>query len=111
MMEGVHLHNPVFINTAGHASGLILFGLLIVLLLKSWNRSEGRQRVASLLAACLAFVWNLGSLAGLGLAQGNGRLADWLLAINFSALSFLPAILFAVVLNHRYRWRAAGLSG
>ncbi|HEY7306382.1 MAG TPA: histidine kinase [Bryobacteraceae bacterium] len=106
MLEGVSLQNPVFINTLGHASALVLFGLLIVLLAKGWTKSESRQRVASLIAAGLAFVWNLGSLSGLYLTQRGGQLPDWLVAINFSALSFLPSVLFAVILKRTYPWLA-----
>lgn len=103
MIEGVSLHNPVFVNTVGHTCGLLIFGLLTVLLVKGWNRSVSRQRAAALVALCLAFLWNLGSLVGLGLPQSDGEVADWLVALNFSILSFLPAVLLTVVLNNNYR--------
>jgi hypothetical protein len=32
MIEKVGLHNALFINTLGHSSGLVLFGVLIILL-------------------------------------------------------------------------------
>ena len=102
MVEGVSLRDPVFVNTLGHASGLLIFGLLIVLLIRSWDRAGTRQQIATLAAACLAFLWNAGSLVGLELTRRDGQIADWLVALNFSALSLLPAILLAVVPKRRY---------
>lgn len=102
MIDGVSLRDPVFVNTLGHASGLLIFGLLIVLLLRSWDRAGSRQQIATLVAACLAFLWNVGSLAGLELTRRDGQVADWLVAVNFSILSLLPAILLAVILKRRY---------
>jgi hypothetical protein len=103
MLEGVSLHNPVFVNTLGHTFGLLIFGFLIVLLVRGWDRSGRRQRTAAMVALCLAFGWNLGSLIGLGATDGNGEISDALIAINFSILSLLPAVLLAVVLHQRYR--------
>jgi len=102
MIEGVSLRNPLFINTLGHACGVLLFGLLIVLLLRGWSRSKDRQRSLSLAAACLAFTWNLGSLIGLASTHRDGEIAGWVVAVNFSALSVLPAILLKIVLRQRY---------
>lgn len=103
MLEGVSLHSPVFINTLGHTFGLLIFGFLIVLMVKAWDRSGRRQRIAAMFALCLAFLWNLGSLIGLGCARSDGQIADILVTINFSILSLLPAVLLRVVLNHNYR--------
>lgn len=102
MIEGVSLQDPVFVNTLGHASGLLLFGLLIVLLLKGWDHAGTRQQISTLLAAGLAFLWNFGSLAGLEFTHRGGQVADWLVAANFSALSILPAILLAVILKRKH---------
>ena len=92
----------MFVNTLGHASGLVIFGLLLFLLIRSWDRAGTRPQLPTLLAAGLALLWNLGSLAGLELTRRNGELSDWLVAVNFSALTLLPAILLAVVLKGRY---------
>ncbi len=100
MIKGVSLQNPVFVNTLGHTSGLFIFGLLIVLLLKSGGRLPTRQKTASLLASCLALLWNVGSLIGLASIQRDGQVADWLVALNFSVLSLLPAVLLSVLLKH-----------
>ena len=100
MIEGVSFQNPVFVNTLGHTSGLFIFGLLIFLLLKSRGPLATQGKSASLLAAGLAFLWNFGSLVGLAFIQRDGAVADWLVAVNFSVLSFLPAVLFSVLLKH-----------
>jgi len=100
MIEGVSFQNPVFVNTLGHTSGLFIFGLLIILLLKSGGTLAPRQKAASLVASCLAFLWNVGSLIGLAFIQRDGQVADWLVAANFSVLSLLPAVLFSVLLKH-----------
>jgi len=102
MIEGVSLHNPVFVNTVGHTFGVLLFGLLSLLFLRGWDKARDRQRAASLAAALLAFLWNFGSLLGLGFTQENGAVANWVVAVNFSALSLLPAVLLSVVLKGRY---------
>lgn len=99
MIEGVSLENPVFVNTLGHTAGIFVFGLLIVLLLKSGGTQGNRQKAASLAASFLALLWNLGSLLGLASLQRDGQVADWLVAVNFSVLSLLPAVLFSVLLK------------
>jgi sensor histidine kinase YesM len=104
MIEGVSFRNPVFVNTIGHTSGIFVFGLLIVLLLRSGGTLANRQKMASLAASCLALLWNLGSLIGLAFLQRDGQVADWLVAVNFSVLSLLPAVLFSVLLKHGRRW-------
>ncbi len=101
MVEGFSFQNPVFLNTAGHISGLVIFGLLTLLLLKTKGTAASVQRTASIIASCLAFLWNLGSLVGLAFLQRDGQVADWLVAINFSVLSVLPAVLFSVLLKSR----------
>ncbi len=101
MIERGSLHSPLFVNTAGHLSGALLFGVLIVLLIKGWARSRDRQRSAALIAALLAFLWNIGSLVGLASAQRDGQVPDWLVAISFSFLSLLPPVLFRIVLRNK----------
>ena len=99
MIEGVSIENPVFVNTLGHTAGVFVFGLLIALLLKSGAARANRQKAASLAAAFLALLWNIGSLLGLASLQRDGQVADWLVALNFSVLSLLPAVLFSVLLK------------
>lgn len=100
MIAGVSLKNPVFVNTLGHTSGLFIFGLFLLFLLRSRGPLATRQKAASLLASGLAFLWNLGSLVGLASLQRDGQVPDWLVAVNFSILSLLPAVLFSVLLKH-----------
>jgi two-component system LytT family sensor kinase len=51
----------------------------------------------------LAFLWNLGSLVGLALTQKDGEVPELLVAVNFSVLSLLPAILLSVVMGRRFK--------
>jgi two-component system, LytTR family, sensor kinase len=100
MFEGFDIHGPVFINTLGHLAGLLLFGLLLCLMRDDGHGGIGRN-ASSLTAALLAFLWNLGSLTGLGFIQRDGQVPAWLVAINFSFLSLLPAVLFSVISKGR----------
>jgi two-component system, LytTR family, sensor kinase len=106
MVEGIALRDPVFVNTLGHTCGLLLFGVLIFLLLKSWESAGTRPQISTIVAALLALLWNAGSLIGLAFTQRNGQVQDWLVAVNFSLLSLLPAILLDVTTKHRYVWAA-----
>jgi two-component system, LytTR family, sensor kinase len=101
MLTAISFQNPAFINTLGHASGLVLFGVLTALVLKGWNKGPQRSRRASLIASLVVFLWNGGSLVALGLTQRLGHAPEWLIAINFSVLSILPAILFSVAAKDR----------
>ncbi len=101
MPLGSSLENPLFINTLGYASGLVLFAVLTFLVLKGWRRGAERSREASLIASLLVFLWNACSLAGLALAQESGFAPEWLIAISYSILSLLPAILFSIVAKGR----------
>ena len=104
MIEGSSVLDPVFLNTVGHILGVVLFGLFTVLLLRSGNAPDSRQRAASVVASCLALAWNVGSLIGLAFLERDGGVEEWLVAINFSALSLLPAVLFAVLLKRNSRY-------
>jgi two-component system, LytTR family, sensor kinase len=104
--EGITLRNPVFVNTLGHTSGLLLFAVLVFLLLKSRDRTGSRPQTSTVLAALIALLWNAGSLIGMAFTQRNGQVPEWLVAINFSLLSLLPAILLSVITKRRYPWAA-----
>jgi hypothetical protein len=71
--EGIALGNPVFVNTLGHSCGLLLFGVLIFLLLKSWDKTGARPQISTIAAASLALLWNAGSLVGLALRSAMAR--------------------------------------
>jgi two-component system, LytTR family, sensor kinase len=92
------LRNPVLINTVGHSAGLLLFGLILILLIRDWRAHGVRQTRLSLAAAALALIWNAGSL----IALASNEPAT-VVVISFSALSLLPAVLLQVALKGRHR--------
>lgn len=84
------------INWLGHAGGALVFGMFLGLLLE--DRSPGRNKALG--AAGIAFLWNVAELVGLWL----GSLGPYLAAFESTAFSFLPAILFDVVVGGAPRW-------
>src|SRR5258708_3998506 len=56
-----------------------------------------------MLAAALALVWNLASLVVLGMGSRTGKFTDITVAVGFSVLSLLPAVLFDLCLADRLR--------
>jgi hypothetical protein len=89
----IGINQPLLINILGHASGALIFAIFLCLLFSGRGWSGLRGRYLSGLAAALALVWNLGSLivlVWLGMPAGASGLV---VAISFSALSLLPAVL------------------
>jgi len=87
------LNQPLLINILGHAGGALIFAIFLYLLFsgRGWYGVQGRK--LSALAAVLSLVWNLGSLAVLvrpGLPPG---VLNLVIAVSFSVLSLLPAVL------------------
>jgi two-component system, LytTR family, sensor kinase len=103
MLNNANLRDPVLINTIGHTAGLLLFGLIIVLLIRDWHGNGIRQARLSLMAAALAFSWNMGSLFVLASHDSTSLLIGIVMAGNFAVLSLLPAVLLQVVLKGRQR--------
>ncbi|MEO5924388.1 MAG: histidine kinase [Bryobacteraceae bacterium] len=94
----------LLVNALGHLAGVLLFGIFLVLLLQ--DRAAGK----SILAAGLALAWNLASLVVLG----SDEPSPWVVALGFSVLSLLPAVLFDLCLGGgvlvRLGYGLAGLS-
>jgi two-component system, LytTR family, sensor kinase len=88
------LRDPVLINTVGHSAGLLLFGLILILLVRDWRAHGVRQTKLSLAAAALALTWNAGSLIALA-----SHAPAMVVIFSFSALSLLPAVLLHVALQ------------
>ena len=84
------------INWLGHAGGALVFGMFLGLLLR--DRSPGRNKALG--AAGIAFLWNAAELVGLWLGSGGPYLA----AFESTAFSFLPSILFDVVVGGAPVW-------
>jgi two-component sensor histidine kinase len=104
MLQGIHLRNPVLINSIGHTAGVLLFGLVVFLLLRDWRAQGLRRTKLSLTAATLALAWNAGSLLALGFSNQHSLTIALVTMVNFSALSLLPAVLLHVALQGGHRW-------
>lgn len=103
------LNQPLLINVIGHAAGALIFTIFLVLLYSGRGWSGGPGRYLSGLAASLSLVWNLGSLVVLAWPGLPARLLDSVVAVSFSVLSLLPAVLLHISLAGR--WRSLLVSG
>jgi heme A synthase len=101
MPDRLSLHAPVLVNTIGHCAGAIAFGILLYLLLLDWRRATSDRSLLPSVAACLAFLWNMGSLIGMATAPSGYPVADVIVAGSFSVLSLLPAVLLHISLRSR----------
>jgi hypothetical protein len=96
-------NEPLAINIVGHTAGAVLFAIFLALLFSGRGWSGARRPYLSGVAAGLALCWNLGSLIVLvfpDLAPWSMRLV---VAISFSALSLLPAVLLHVWLHDGHK--------
>src|ERR1039457_3961608 len=93
------LNQPLLINILGHAAGALIFAIFLVLLYsgRGWSGLQGRY--LSALAASLSLAWNLGSLVVLAWPELPAPTLDIVVALSFSMLSLLPAVLLQVSLE------------
>jgi two-component system LytT family sensor kinase len=93
------LNQPLLINILGHAAGALIFAIFLVLLYsgRGWSGMQGRY--LSALAASLSLAWNLGSLVVLAWPALPVPVLDLAVAMSFSMLSLLPAVLLQVSLE------------
>lgn len=98
MLKDFSLRDPVLINTVGHSAGLLLFGLILILLIRDWRAHGVRQTKLPLVAAALALIWNAGSLIALASHE-----PVVVVIVSFSALSLLPGVLLQVALQGKRR--------
>ena len=96
-------HEPVLVNIIGHSAGAIIFGIFLYLLLRDRSAARLRGSWRTLAAATLALLWNLGSLAALIVSTRTDAEPQLLLAVAFSILSVLPAVLLDLSLANRLR--------
>lgn len=101
MLTESSLRNPVLINTVGHTAGVLLFGFIITLLLRDRHSHGVRETKLSILAAALAFGWNVGSLVALGVSTPDSLSMQIVMTASFAVLSLLPAVLLQVTLQGR----------
>lgn len=103
------LNQPLLINILGHAAGALIFAIFLVLLYSGRGWSGMRGRYLSGLAAGLSLAWNAGSLVVLAWPGLPANVLAWVVAVSFSVLSLLPAVLLHVSLGgNRSRLIAAG---
>ncbi len=99
MLSESSLRDPVLINTVGHTAGVLLFGFIIALLVRDRRAHGTRKTKLSILAASLAFAWNVGSLIALGSADPDTQTMQIIMAASFALLSLLPAVLLQLALQ------------
>jgi two-component system LytT family sensor kinase len=97
------VNESLLVNTLGHSAGVLIFGIFLVLLLRDRAARRLRGGVKSMVAALLALVWNVASLIVLGSTSPNTLFIRITIAIGFSVLSLLPAVLFDLCLDRRHR--------
>src|SRR5580692_7847080 len=97
----------VLVNALGHSAGVLIFGLFLYLLLQDRAARRLAGSTESMLAAGLALLWNLASLLVLGAdplgANPASQFTTVMAAVGFSVLSLLPAVLFDLCLQERFR--------
>ena len=103
------MRESFLVNTLGHASGVLVFGIFLYLLLRERSAALGRSAGKPALAAALALAWNLVSLLVLAEGTAAGPRTQALATMGFSVLSLLPAVLF--VLSVAERWRKLVAAG
>jgi two-component system LytT family sensor kinase len=100
----LNVHEPLLVNTIGHAAGALIFGIFLFLFLKDRASSRSlRGSWLSFTAALLAFLWDLGSLAAIVSATRKTGEEDLWIAFSFAMLSILPAVLLHLSLGAHLR--------
>ncbi len=97
------MNESLLVNTLGHSAGVLIFGIFLYLLIQDRPARRLRGSTKSMLAAALALAWNLASLLVLGANTPGSAFTNITVAIGFSVLSLLPAVLFDLCLQNRYR--------
>jgi two-component system LytT family sensor kinase len=98
MPDWLSIHEPILVNTIGHCGGAVIFGMLLYFFLANWRRGREERAKLPVVAAALAFLWNIGSLIALGTGPRGGMAPDIIVAASFSVLSLLPAVLLHISL-------------
>ncbi|GEM_PF-339527 len=97
------VNESLLVNTLGHSAGVLIFGIFLYLLVqdRASRRLPGSGK--AMLAAALALLWNLASLIVLAANPAADVFTSVTVAIGFSVLSLLPAVLFDLCLRARFR--------
>jgi two-component system LytT family sensor kinase len=92
---------PLLVNTLGHSIGVLVFAVLLYLFLRDWRAAGSRRSLLPSVAAALALLWNLGSLVVMGLTHSAVQWSsEIVVALSFSVLSILPAVLLHISLGN-----------
>lgn len=103
MPEILDIHEPLLVNTLGHAAGVFIFGIFLYLFLRDRRTAHLHRSWLPVAAAVLALAWNLGSLLVLATSAVTVPHTELVVAISFSVLSLLPAVLLHISLDGRFR--------
>ena len=103
MPDWLSIHEPVLVNTIGHCAGAAIFGMLLYFFLVNRRRAGEKHGSLPVVAAALAMLWNLGSLVALAAGPRGSQIAGAIVALSFSVLSLLPAVLLHISLESRRR--------
>lgn len=93
------VNESLLVNTLGHSAGVLIFGIFLYLLIQDRPRQRRPGGTKPVIAAALAIVWNLASLFALRPGSGDGLIPALAVAVGFSVLSLLPAVLFDLCLE------------
>ena len=97
------MNESLLVNALGHCAGVLIFGIFLYLLIQDRAARRLYGSTKSMLAAALALLWNLASLVVLGTNSAAGPFTNVTIAVGFSVLSLLPAVLFDLCLRDRFR--------
>jgi hypothetical protein len=98
------VNESLLVNALGHSAGILIFGIFLYLMIQDRARHGRAGASKPMLAAALAIGWNLASLIALRPSPENNLGQAITVALGFSVLSLLPAVLFDLCLENRERW-------
>jgi len=101
------VNESLLVNALGHSAGILIFGIFLYLMVQDRARNGRAGAGKPMLAAALAIGWNLASLIALRPSPESNLAQSITVAIGFSVLSLLPAVLFDLCLENRERWLVA----
>ena len=97
------VNESLLVNTLGHSAGVLIFGIFLYLLIQDRSARRLPGSTKAMVAAALALAWNLASLIVLGTNAPATTFTNVMVAVGFSVLSLLPAVLFDLCLRDRFR--------
>jgi two-component sensor histidine kinase len=101
------------VHLAGFITGIVLYAMLGAMAWRAHAADRRAQRDDLLiLVAVLGLVWNAGALVMIGSADlGLGSAPQWLTAVAFAALGFLPAAVIQMAVAPTSNWRPVVAAG